>query len=228
MTLAVECDGASRRYLPPGGVPVDAIRGVDLEVERGEFVAVIGPSGSGKTTLIGLLAGFEVADSGSVVVLGHDMARLSAKEKAWLRRGHIGLVLQTYGLVASLSAGQNVALPLALDGASEVDRRTRAAHALDLVGLTRSYDARIDELSGGERQRVAIARAIAAGPALILADEPTGSLDDENAGAVLDLLVQLSESGGASLVLVTHDAKSAARATRRYQMLDGRLQPETR
>lgn len=226
MTQVIVCRGASRRYAPPGGVPILAVDEVDLEVEAGDVVAIVGPSGSGKTTLLGLLAGLEPADAGTVTVLGHDVAHLSTAEKARLRRSRIGIVFQTFGLVSSLSAGENVALPMALDSVGGEERRGRAADALAEVGLGHAYEARIDELSGGERQRVGIARAIAAHPALILADEPTGSLDDENAGAVLDLLIGAAGSRGASLVLVTHDPTSAVRADHRFRMLDGQLKTD--
>src|SRR5439155_25665180 len=169
------------RYESPGGSSIVAVADVDLEVRAGEFVAVVGPSGSGKTTLLGLLAGLERADAGIICVLGHDLARLSATERARLRRSRLGSVFQTFGLIASLRAGENVALPLAFDGLGEAERRSRASAALDEVGLGNAYDARIDELSGGERQRVGVARAIVARPTVILADEPTGSLDDESA-----------------------------------------------
>ena len=160
MTTVIDCQGATRRYESPGGSSIVAVADVDLEVRAGEFVAVVGPSGSGKTTLLGLLAGLERADAGIICVLGHDLARLSATERARLRRSRLGIVFQTFGLIASLRAGENVALPLALDGLGEAERRSRASDALDEVGLGNAYDARIDELSGGERQRVGVARAM--------------------------------------------------------------------
>ncbi|HEX3428331.1 MAG TPA: ABC transporter ATP-binding protein, partial [Candidatus Limnocylindrales bacterium] len=171
--------------------------GVSLDVEAGEFVAIQGPSGSGKSTLLGLLAGIDQADSGTVTILGHDLARLSPAERARLRRSSMGVVFQAFGLVSSLSAGENVALPLAFDGVAESERQERATAALAEVGLDGFGPARVDELSGGERQRVGVARALIAGPRLILADEPAGSLDDENAAQVLDLLVDASRTRGA-------------------------------
>jgi putative ABC transport system ATP-binding protein len=199
---------------------------VDLAVDAGEFVAIQGPSGSGKSTLLGLLAGIDQADSGIVTVLGHDLARLSPTERARLRRSSMGVVFQAFGLVSSLSAEENVALPLTLEGVPIGERHDRAVAALSGVGLDGFGSARVDELSGGERQRVGVARALIASPALILADEPAGSLDDENASQVLDLLVGASRSRGASLVLVTHDHGSAARADRRVRMRDGRFLPD--
>ncbi|MDL2336080.1 MAG: ABC transporter ATP-binding protein [Chloroflexota bacterium] len=204
-----------------------ALDSIDLDVQPGEFVAIEGPSGSGKTTLLGVLAGIERADTGRLTVLGHDMGRLSGAELARLRRVRMGLVFQSFGLVASLSAGENVALPLALDRRAATERRDRAEAALASVGLGGLYEARTDELSGGQRQRLGIARAIVAEPELVLADEPTGSLDNETAASILDLLAQRTAALSAGLILVTHDPSSAARADTRYRMRDGRLSRES-
>jgi putative ABC transport system ATP-binding protein len=222
----IRCRGVSRRFDRRGLPPLVAVDGAELSVDAGEFVAIEGPSGSGKTTLLGLLAGLELPDAGDIEVLGHDLRRLSATERARLRQRRLGLVFQSFGLIASLSAGENVALPLALAGASEQDRRERAVRALGEVGLEIAYDARVDELSGGERQRVGVARALAADPAVILADEPTGSLDAENGRIVLDLLSDAVPRRGIALVLVTHDPLSAGRADRRYRMRDGKVMAE--
>lgn len=226
MTPIVRCVGATRTYAQADTDPVRAVDHVDLEILPGEFVAIEGPSGSGKSTLLGILSGIDRADEGTVHVLGHDLARLSSTERARLRRSSMGVVFQAFGLIASLTAGQNVALPLSLDGAPEAEQRARAEAALASVGLEGFARARIDELSGGERQRIGVARALVSSPALLLADEPTGSLDDQNAAAILALLRAASRDSGASLVLVTHDPQSAARADRRFRMLDGRLSPE--
>lgn len=223
MTTTVQTVGVSRRYSAAGSAAVTAVVDVDLTVERGEFVAIEGPSGSGKTTLLGLIAGIERADEGSVFVLGHELSRLTAGEVARLRRSQIGIVFQTYGLVAALTAGENVGLPLWLDGVPRVEREARAVEALDEVGLGDAFNRRVDELSGGERQRVAIARALVPWPAVVLADEPSGSLDEANGRGVLELLHQTTKSHGASLILVTHDPESASLADRRYLMRDGRL-----
>lgn len=215
--------GLTRRYEHRGAPPVIAVRDVYLDVEPGTSVAIQGPSGSGKTTLLGLLAGLERPDAGTVTVLGHDLFRLTATERARLRRTSMAIVFQSFGLVASVSAGGNVALPLALDGVPEAERLSRAENALADVGLGRLRDARVDELSGGQRQRVAIARALAIDPAIVLADEPTGSVDGESADRIMALLEGLVRDRGASLVLVTHDLASASRADQRYRMRDGRL-----
>ena len=222
MTI-VTCRGVVRRFARGGLDPLTAVSEVDLDIEPGEFVSVVGPSGSGKTTLLGLFAGLEPPDAGEIIVLGHDLARLSATERARLRQRRIGIVFQSFGLIASLCAGENVALPLALAGVPDRERAARAGVALDEVGLGSAVASRIDELSGGERQRVGVARALVIDPAIILADEPTGSLDDANGELVLDLLVTRRRRRGASLLLVTHDPGSAARADRRYRMRDGHL-----
>ncbi len=219
----IRCRDLTRRYGGSVAAPVIAVDGVDLDVEPGVFVAIEGPSGSGKTTLLGLLAGLEAPDRGEISVLGHDLARLSQAERARLRQRRVGIVFQSFGLIASLRAGDNVALPLMLAGVPEQERRGRAKAALEEVGLGAAHEARIDELSGGERQRVGVARAIVIEPALVLADEPTGSLDEENAQVVLGLLSAAVRRRGSSLVLVTHDPASAALADRRLRMLDGRL-----
>jgi putative ABC transport system ATP-binding protein len=213
----------TRRYARGAIDPVVAVDNVDLVIDEGTFVVVEGPSGSGKTTLLGLLAGLEPPDAGQITVLGHDLSRLSAAERARIRQRRIGIVFQAFGLIPSLRAGENVALPLALAGVPHRERVARAAAALEEVGLTGSFGARIDELSGGERQRVGVARAIVIEPTVILADEPTGSLDEENASGVLRLLTDAVRRRGASLLLVTHDPASAAQADRHYRMRDGRL-----
>lgn len=222
MTI-ITCRGVTRRYAQPGLAPVVAVDDVDLSIEAGAIVAIEGPSGSGKTTLLGLLAGLEDPDAGEIEVLGHDLSQLTAAERARLRRARIGIVFQSFGLIASLRAAENVALPLALAGVPLQERETRARDALEEVGLASVFDSRVDELSGGERQRVGVARALINEPAVILADEPTGSLDEENAVNVLGLLTGAVRRRGASLVLVTHDPASAARADRHYLMRDGRL-----
>ena len=221
--IVISCNGLTRRYALRGVDPVVAVDSVDLEVEPGSFVAIEGPSGSGKTTLLGLLAGLEAPDGGSVTVLGHDLSRLSGAERARLRQRRVGIVFQSFGLIASLRVGDNVGLPLALAGVAEGERQTRSRAVLEEVGLGSAFDARIDELSGGERQRVGVARALVIEPALILADEPTGSLDEENAAGVLKLLADAVRHRGATLVLVTHDPASASLADRHYRMRDGRL-----
>ena len=220
---AIACRGVSRSFARDGLEPLRAVDDVDIEIAPGEFVSIVGASGSGKTTLLGLLGGLEPPDEGQVVVLGHDLARLTATERARLRQHRVGIIFQSFGLISSLRVGENVALPLAFAGVPDVERLRRAAAALEEVGLGDLIDARVDELSGGERQRVGVARALVIEPAILLADEPTGSLDDDTGDLILDLLVNAVRRRGASLVLVTHDQRSAERADRRWHMLDGRL-----
>ncbi|SRR5260221_2308250 len=219
----LRCRNVTRRYARRGLDSLVAVDHVDLELDEGEFISIAGPSGSGKTTLLGLLAGLELADEGEVLAFGHDLRRLSPTERSRLRQRRLGIVFQSFGLVASLTAGENVALPLALAGVPQDERNERSMAALRDVGLLVPFHARVDELSGGERQRVGVARALVSNPVIILADEPTGSLDAENGRIVLDLLSDEVRKRGISLVLVTHDPVSAARADRRYRILDGRL-----
>jgi putative ABC transport system ATP-binding protein len=223
MEAVLSCSGATRTYRRHGLESVTAVNDVHLRINAGEFVAIQGPSGSGKTTLLGLLAGLELPDEGTVWVLGHDVARLTAAERARLRRNRMGLVFQAFGLVASLSALDNVALPLTLSEMAPSEREGRAKQAMAEVGLDGMENARIDEMSGGQRQRVGVARAVVSEPSVILADEPTGSLDDETGQTILSLLEQTARARDASLVLVTHDEQSALRADRRYWMRDGRV-----
>jgi putative ABC transport system ATP-binding protein len=222
--MVVDCAAASRTY-GSGATAVKAVDAVSFAVEAGEFVAIEGPSGAGKTTLLGLLAGLETCDAGTVTLLGHDLARLSAAERAQLRRSRIGMVFQTYGLVASLNAVENVALPLRLAGCPKDEASDRAAAALEGVDLGHATRNHVDELSGGERQRVGVARAIVIRPVLILADEPTGSLDEGHGRQIVALLADQARTTGGAVVLVTHDPASAAVAERRYRIIDGRLEP---
>ena len=219
----------SRSYAR-GGIEVPALRGVDLTVAAGEFVAVTGPSGSGKSTLLHLIAGLDAPTSGTVRIEGTDLAGLSDDERTLLRRRRIGFVLQFANLLPTLSVAENVALPLLMEG-----RRPRAVAPevdalLDRVGLTARRDHRPDELSGGEVQRATIARALLTEPALLLADEPTGQLDSENGAAVLDLLRAAVDERGRTLVLVTHESRAASYADRTVRLEDGRVvrQPSPR
>ena len=219
----IHCAGLTRSYARSGLEPVVAVDRADLDIAPGTFVAIEGPSGSGKTTLLGLLAGLEPPNAGTVTVLGHDLSRLSGAERARLRQRRIGIIFQSFGLIASLPVVENVGLPLLLANVPQSERASRSRAVLEEVGLGHVVGARMDELSGGERQRVGVARALVIEPALILADEPTGSLDEDNAAGVLELLVGAVRRRGANLLLVTHDPASAARADQRYAMRDGRL-----
>jgi putative ABC transport system ATP-binding protein len=212
--------GLTMRY-SMGASEVTVLRGVDLTVEAGERVAIIGPSGSGKTTLLLLLAGLEQPTAGSVAVDGRALAGIDRDALADLRRDRIGIVFQSFHLVPSLSALDNVALPLEIAGAPTA--RARAAGMLERVGLAERGAHFPGQLSGGEQQRVAIARALVHEPGLVLADEPTGNLDDHTAERVRELLFGLAEQAGATLVLVTHDHDFAARCDRVMRLHEGRL-----
>jgi len=207
-----------------GAGTVNILRGIDLEVRRGETLSVVGLSGAGKTTLLMALAGLERPTAGRVEVAGADLARLDEDGLARFRRRHIGIVFQSFHLVPTMTALENVALPLEFSG--DDSARERAAEALRSAGLAQRLKHYPGELSGGEQQRVALARAFVAHPALILADEPTGNLDRETGARVMDLLFGLQQDHGTTLLLVTHDAALAARCSRRLQMADGRLLAE--
>ena len=204
-----------------GKVPVPALRGVDLEVARGEVVALAGPSGSGKTTLLNLFGGLDVPDDGAVLLDGRDLGALGEGERTRLRRDQLGFVFQTFNLVPVLSARENVEYPLWIAGVRAAERRRRAEAALAAVGLVERGGHRPDQLSGGERQRVAIARALVHEPLAVLADEPTGNLDSANGELVLDLLLRWNAESGATLLVATHDPAVLARLPRRVRLRDG-------
>jgi len=206
-----------------GAGRVEALRGLDLTVRPGEFVAIMGTSGSGKSTLLHLLAGLDRPTSGSILLGGTDLAVLSEDERALLRRRRLGLIFQSFHLLDTLSAQENVALPLSIAGVKARAARQRAAGALVRVGLANRRRHRPDQLSGGEQQRVAIARAVVIEPLLLLADEPTGNLDSASATHIMDLLRRLVDERRQALLLVTHDAHHAARADRILRLQDGRL-----
>jgi putative ABC transport system ATP-binding protein len=206
-----------------GAERVDVLKGLHLDVPQGEYLALMGPSGSGKTTLLNMIGGLDRPTSGQVIVGGRDLTRASARELARWRAEHVGFVFQFYNLLPVLTAARNVELPLLLTRLSRADRKKHVDAALDLVGLTDRADHYPAQLSGGQEQRVGIARAIVNDPTLLLCDEPTGDLDRQTAGEILDLLVELNEQHGKTVIMVTHDPLAAERAGRILQVDKGVL-----
>ena len=209
-----------------GGTPVAAVRDVDVVIDRGTLVAITGPSGSGKSTLLHLLGGITRPTSGSVLLEGTDLARLSDDELSLVRRRRIGFIFQRYNLFPELSLEENVALPLILDRVDAARAAAAARDVLETVGMTGRSRHRPDALSGGEQQRGAIARALVTQPAVVLADEPTGALDTVNGERVMDLLRDLVRTRGQTVVMVTHDLALAATVDRRIAMRDGRVESD--
>jgi len=220
---AVVLEGVSKRY--DGGAPATtALIEVDLCLQRGEFVSVMGPSGCGKSTLLNLTAGLDTPDAGRVLVAGQDLARLSDDARSDLRLNHIGFVFQSFHLLPTFTAEENVVWPLELQGLRARPARERARATLDTVGVARAAGGRLPAaLSGGEQQRVAIARALATRPMLLLADEPTGNLDSHTGAAILDLLRALNQSESVSILMVTHSSAASAHAQRIIELCDGRV-----
>jgi putative ABC transport system ATP-binding protein len=201
--------------------PVEVLRGIDFTANEGEAVGIVGPSGSGKTTLLLVAAGLERATSGEVVVMGENLTELSEDRVTRFRRDNLGIIFQAFHLIPTMTALENVAIPLELRGIA--DAFSRAAEKLEDVGLGQRLQHYPGELSGGEQQRVAIARALAAGARIILADEPTGNLDQETGNGIIDLLFSLRETAGTTLLLVTHDPDLARRCGRIVEIRDGTI-----
>ena len=210
-----------RLTVPATAGPVNILRGIDLDISPGEAVGLVGPSGSGKTSLLMVLAGLERATAGSVVLAGHEVTALDEDALARLRREHVGIVFQAFHLIPTMTALENVAIPLELAG--RPDAMDRAQQALRAVGLGHRLTHLPGQLSGGEQQRTALARAFVAEPLLLLADEPTGNLDHATGLAVMDLLFELRAAHGTTLLLITHDAELAARCDRCVHLSDGRV-----
>lgn len=218
----ITCNNLTREY-KKGGSTIRPLDGLDIEIERGEFVALMGPSGSGKTTLLNLIAGIDSPTGGSLVIDGQDLAGLSRNALAAWRSANVGYVFQLYNLVPVLTAYENVELPLLLHDLSKKERHERVTQALERVGIADRSDHFPRQLSGGQEQRVAIARAIVTDPAILVADEPTGDLDKESAHAVMRLIQTLNSELGKTIVMVTHDPKTTDYAGRTLHLDKGRL-----
>jgi putative ABC transport system ATP-binding protein len=219
MATIVEAVNLRKTYLL-GKVPVEALRGVNLKVETGEFLAILGPSGSGKSTLLNLIGALDKPTEGKVFLENVDISTLNDDQLADLRR-KIGFVFQFFNLIPRLTARENVELAMAIVGSGKSERRKRAEELLETVGLKERINHKPTELSGGEQQRVAIARALANNPKFLLMDEPTGNIDSKTAGEILTLVKKLNEEKGITTIIVTHDHRIASQAKRTVQMLDG-------
>ena len=218
----VSIRGLSKAYVR-GDQSIPVLVDINLDVQAGDYVALMGPSGSGKSTLLNLIAGIDKPTSGQILVAGVDIAQLTDAELAAWRATHVGFIFQFYNLMPVLTAFENVELPLQLTSLGRADRRDRVRNALALVGLSDRMDHYPNELSGGQQQRVAIARALIADPTLIVADEPTGDLDRTTAEEILGLLERLNREIGKTIVMVTHDPKAASRARRLIHLEKGVL-----
>ncbi len=218
----IEAKGLTK-YFGETGTRSSVLRGVDLQIDAGEIVALLGPSGSGKSTLLGILGCLDRPTSGTYRLGGRNVAELGAEARAFVRRSYLGFVFQAFHLVPHATVLENVALPLYYAGLGRAERLERARVLLARVGLSHRARGRPSKLSGGEKQRTAIARALSCSPKLVLADEPTGALDSHTGAEILDLLMELRSRDNLTLLLVTHDPVVAARADRRVYLLDGRI-----
>ncbi len=222
----ISCRDLSKQFVL-GKSEVQVLNKVNLDVQRGERIAIVGSSGSGKSTLLHLLGGLDVASSGSVQILGQDVQVMNEVARSQLRNRSLGFIYQFHHLLAEFSALENVAMPLLIRGMKRADAQPRAAAMLEQVGLAHRLHHQPAELSGGERQRVAVARALVTEPACVLADEPTGNLDRNSAQALFDLMAQLNEQLATSFIVVTHDLTLAGRMPRCLRLVDGVLSDET-
>lgn len=220
--VIVQTKGVKKTY-HQGKVKVEALCGVDLKINRGEFTALAGPSGSGKTTLLNLIGGLDLPDSGTIIVDNNELARLDQAALASLRLHKIGFVFQAYNLIPVLSAMENVEYVMLLQGVPRVDRQKRARAILDDVGLEGKYNRRPAELSGGQQQRVAVARAIVSNPAIILADEPTANLDSKTGEGLLQIMEKMNQEKEATFIFSTHDTMVMEYARRLVTIKDGRI-----
>ncbi len=223
----IELRGVTKTY-GTGQAAMCALRGIDLDVEEGDFMAVMGPSGSGKSTCLNILGCLDTPTTGTYLFKGVEVGRLDRDQRARLRRHYLGFVFQGYNLLSRTSASENVELPLVYRGIPHRQRRAQARRALEAVGLKGWEKHSPSELSGGEQQRVAIARAIVTGPAVLMADEPTGNLDTARSHEIMELLVELNQREGITIVMVTHELDIAAYAKRIVHFLDGLVESDKR
>ena len=221
MATVVEVENVSRVYEEKGQPPAPALRGVSLKVEQGEFMALSGPSGSGKTTLLNLIGGLDHATSGDIRIDGKPLSGLSRAELSDLRRDKIGFIFQAYNLVPVLTAAENAAYVLELQGVSAEERRKRVKELFERIGLGSHLDSKPLKMSGGQQQRVAVARAIVSKPAVVLADEPTANLDQATGAALMDLMRELNRERGITFIFSTHDPMVLSRADRVVRLIDG-------
>jgi putative ABC transport system ATP-binding protein len=218
----VECTGITKTY-QQGKVKVPALAGVDLNIEKSGFVAIAGPSGSGKTTLLNIIGGLDSADSGSIMLDGNDLSKMTQTELANLRLYRVGFVFQAYNLIPVLSALENVEYVMLLQGVPAKRRRERAKAILDEVGLSDKYHRRPAELSGGQQQRVAVARAVVSDPAIVLADEPTANLDSNTGKSLLEMMLEMNAKKNVTFIFSTHDQMVMEFARRLIYIRDGRV-----
>jgi putative ABC transport system ATP-binding protein len=216
----IKIDNVTRAY-KTGNVETQALRGVSLSIEKGEFTALVGPSGSGKTTLLQIIGCLDQPTSGKVWINGKDVSRLTRNQRADMRRGTIGFIFQFFALIPTLTAYENVEMPLLLNGMSSSERRQRVMELLNAVGMADRAHHRPDQLSGGEQQRVAVARALAPHPLLILADEPTANLDTDNGKQVMEIMQRLNQETGTTFIFATHDPRLFGYARRTVSLRDG-------
>jgi len=224
MTEIVEAANLKKTYLL-GKVPVEALRGVNLRVESGDFLAVLGPSGSGKSTLLNLIGALDKPTEGSLRIEGVDVSKLNDNQLSDLRR-RIGFVFQFFNLIPRFSARENVELSMSIVGLNRVERRKRAEEVLEVVGLKERMNHKPAELSGGEQQRVAIARALVNEPRFLLMDEPTGNIDSKTANEIMELIKRLNKERSVTIIMVTHDQRLAGQAKKTLQMYDGVITKE--
>lgn len=215
------------RDFPLGQETVHVLKGIDLDIERGDYIAIMGPSGSGKSTLMNLLGCLDTPTSGSYILNGKDVSKMSDDELAEIRNHEIGFVFQTFNLLPRTTALENVALPMIYAGVSKKERTIRAEEVLTDVGLADRMDHKPNQLSGGQRQRVAVGRALVNKPSIILADEPTGNLDSKTSKEIMDLLDEIHKNGN-TVIVVTHEEDIAARAHRIIRLIDGMVESDTR